>query len=139
MIWECNKIGMAAIVTFDISQRRISKVGLLWTRLTPTRGTKILASTIAQAAAAGPLSVDIEKGSLTLTDFFGRSEHPTPAAISKQLRKAGIVKLEVERGTSAETIRRIFNILIERGTEQAESMLLNSFGIGSTSIHSGVN
>jgi len=91
---------MPGKVIIDLNLRTIRKTSLLWNRF-PTRGTKAVCETIADLCSTRDLRLSPKD------DLFG--------PYAKGLDAAGMTELVIEKGTSADEIRKTLNTLTDRG------------------------
>lgn len=73
---------MQGKVTIDLNQRTVGRYRLLWNKLTPTRGARIVKNTLADFSSKGPVKISIG-------DKF-----PRKSAIMTQIGLRNIVEIQ---------------------------------------------
>lgn len=101
-------------VTLDLSQRTVGRLGLLWNKLTPTRGAKVVSSQIATASSHGPVTVSVSREQLSIR--MGEQETPIyrSEAYARCLWKAGVREVEVGNGINSVEVKGTLNALADK-------------------------
>lgn len=101
-------------VTLDLNRRTVGRLGLLWNRMTPTRGAGVVSGLIATTSRHGAVAVSVSRAQLSIK--MGEQELPIyrSEAYARCLWKAGVTEIEIDSGMSQDRVGAILDVLISR-------------------------
>lgn len=116
---------MTGKVIIDIKQRTVGRLGLLWNRSTPTRGTKATINFLAGSASQGSVHVIVDRQGLVLDHGTKQLLLPSSGAYAHSLFKAGVTELTLPSGLKAAELKSSLDIITGRAIGRAEKALQN--------------
>lgn len=114
---------MTGKVTIDLNRRTVGRLGLLWNRLTPTRGSRKVRDILGRLSQKVDMKISVELDGLYLDRTTKITHIPFSEAYAKCLRKAGVLEFEIRKGTGPKLIKRTLDVLSDRGLKKAKSIL----------------
>ena len=114
---------MTGKVSIDLNRRTVGRLGLLWNRLTPTRGSREVRDILGRLSQKVDMKISVELDGLYLDGKTKITHIPSSEAYAKCLREAGVLEFEIRKGTRAESIKRILDVLSDRRPKKAKSIL----------------
>lgn len=114
---------MAGKATVNLGQRTVGRLGLLWNRITPTRGSKSVNNTLAHLAFKGDVKVLVERDNLYVQDGQQKTPLLSSKAYAKCLYKAGVLEFEIPNETVSKEIKGVLDTLSDRGLKRTKRIL----------------
>ncbi|MFH1347807.1 MAG: hypothetical protein ABIH22_03865 [Candidatus Margulisiibacteriota bacterium] len=112
---------MAGKATMDLNRRTVGRVGLLWNRLTPTRGAKTVSATLCGLSLSGQAKVTVEKNALLVQSGEKQVKLPSSQYYARCLYKAGVTEIEIPQRTGTREIKLILDALSDKTIKKAKT------------------
>ncbi|MFA4967201.1 MAG: hypothetical protein WC624_03175 [Candidatus Margulisiibacteriota bacterium] len=106
--------------TIDCNQRKVGMVGLLWNRLTPTRGMGSVVGAISQQSRSGKLTIEVSPTRMTLNDGSQQQVVSGSQYLARTLYAAGVTSLEIDNEISADEMRQDLNFLTDHPINKSQ-------------------
>ena len=122
---------MRATAKIDLSQRNASGQGLLWNRLTFTRGAEVTSHIIAGQCQTRPVTIKVSSDHLSIMVNQSSLWIAKSDAYAKCLSQAGITEIALSEKINAKQVKNILDILTSR-SKSALKLALMKAGVALT-------
>lgn len=113
---------MSLKATINLEQRKIGTFGLLWNKLTPTRGAKSVSDTLSYLSSQGNVHVQVTRDSLLVNNI----PLPSSQAYGRSLNNSGVKDIAIPPKTDGKGVKALLDDLSDKRIKY----LITSFNRG---------